>query len=86
MDFETFKDNLVKDVKEALDARTGGDTLVETRTVDKMNETYDALTVKPEDSIIGVNLNATALYKEFEAGASYDSIVEKSADIAVNAL
>ena len=28
MDFETFKDNLVKDVKEALDARTGGDTLV----------------------------------------------------------
>ena len=35
MDFETFKESLAKDVKEALDARTGGDTLVETRTVDK---------------------------------------------------
>ena len=86
MDFETFKENLAKDVKETIDARTGKDTTVEIRTVDKMNETYDALTVKPEDSIIGVNLNATSLYKEFEAGTSYDSIVEKSADIAVNAL
>jgi len=86
MDFETFKDNLVKDVKEALDARTGGDTLVETRTVDKMNETYEAITVKPEDSIIGVNLNATALYKEYEDGRSYDSIVEGAADMADNAL
>jgi hypothetical protein len=86
MDFETFKENLAKDVKETIDAKTGKDTTVEIRTVDKMNETYDALTVKPEDSIIGVNLNATSLYKEFEAGTSYDSIVEKSADIAVNAL
>lgn len=51
MDFETFKENLVRDVKEAPDARTGGDTLVETRTVDKMNETYDAITVKPEDAV-----------------------------------
>ena len=86
MDFETFKENLVRDVKEALDARNGGDTLVETRTVDKMNETYDAITVKPEDSIIGVNLNATALYKEYEDGRSYDSIVEGAADVADNAL
>lgn len=86
MDFETFKENLVRDVKEALDARNGGDTLVETRTVDKMNETYEAITVKPEDSIIGVNLNATALYKEYEDGRSYDSIVEGAADMADNAL
>ncbi|MCR5670991.1 MAG: DUF5688 family protein [Butyrivibrio sp.] len=80
MDFETFKENLVKDVKEMLDARTGGDTLVETRTVDKMNETYDAITVKPEDSIIGVNLNATNLYKEFEDGRFYDEIAKSAAD------
>ena len=53
MDFETFKENLAKDVKTILDERTGGNTTVETRTVDKMNETYDAITVKPEDCIIG---------------------------------
>ncbi len=86
MDFETFKENLAKDVKEALDTRTGGDTMVETRTVEKMNETYEAITVKPEDSIIGVNINATALYKEYEDGRSYDSIVEGAADVADSAL
>ncbi len=86
MDFETFKENLVKDVKEMLDERTGGDTLVETRTVDKMNETYDAITVKPEDSIIGVNINATNLYKEFENGRSYDEIARGAADVAESAL
>ena len=86
MDFETFKENLAKDVKTILDERTGGNTTVETRTVDKMNETYDAITVKPEDSIIGVNLNASALYKEYEDGKSYDSIVNGAADVASNAL
>ena len=86
MDFETFKENLARDVKEALDSRTGGNTEVETRTVDKMNETYEAITVKPEDSIIGVNINATSLYKEYEDGRSYDSIVEGAAEVADNAL
>ena len=86
MDFETFKENLAKDVKTILDERTGGNTTVETRTFDKMNETYDAITVKPEDSIIGVNLNASALYKEYEDGKSYDSIVNGAADVASNAL
>ena len=60
LDFETFKEDLAKDVKETIDAKTGKDTTVEIRTVDKMNETYEAITVKPEDSIIGVNINATA--------------------------
>ena len=74
MDFETFKENLARDVKETLDTKTGGDVTVENRTVDKMNETYEALTVKPEDSIIGVNLNATALYKEYENGIKCEHI------------
>ncbi len=57
MNYEEFKENLAKDVKEQMEARSGSEVTVETRTVEKMNETYDALTVKPEDSIIGVNLN-----------------------------
>ncbi|SEK95927.1 hypothetical protein SAMN04487770_104156 [Butyrivibrio sp. ob235] len=86
MDFETFKENLAKDVKETLELRTGSDFSVENHTVDKMNETYEALTVKPEDSIIGVNLNATALYKELDSGKTYDDIVSGAADVAENAL
>ncbi|SEL77761.1 hypothetical protein SAMN04487770_11747 [Butyrivibrio sp. ob235] len=50
-----------------------------------MNETYEALTVKAEDSAVGVNLNVTAHYKEYGDGKSYDSIVKGAADVAENA-
>ena len=86
MDFKAFKENLAQDVKEILDERTGKNNTVEIRTVDKMNQTYDALTIKPENSSIGVNLDVTSLYSEYEDDASYDSILSKSADIAVSAL
>lgn len=86
MDFKAFKENLAQDVKEILDERIGKNNTVEIRTVDKMNQTYDALTIKPENSSIGVNLDVTSLYSEYEDDASYDSILSKSADIAVSAL
>ena len=86
MDFETFKENLAKDVKEKLDARFGGDTTVESQKVDKANETYEALTVKPENSNIGVNLNADKLYESYQDGAAYDNLVDRAAEMAGNAL
>lgn len=86
MNYEEFKENLANDVKEQMESRSGSGVAVETRTVEKMNETYDALTVKPEDSIIGVNLNVTNLYKEYEDGKDYDSIVNAAAEVAENAL
>ena len=53
MGFETFKENLANDVKEQFYERYGKEVVVENHKVDKMNESYDALTVKPEDGIIG---------------------------------
>lgn len=86
MNYEEFKENLANDVKEQMESRSGSGVTVETRTVEKMNETYDALTVKPDDSIIGVNLNVTSLYKEYEDGKDFDSIVNGAAEVAENAL
>ncbi|SDB04597.1 DUF5688 family protein [Butyrivibrio sp. INlla16] len=86
MNYEEFKENLANDVKELMESRSGSRVTVETRTVEKMNETYDALTVKPDDSIIGVNLNVTSLYKEYEDGKDFDSIVNGAAEVAENAL
>lgn len=85
MDFETFKENLAKDVKDEMDSRTGGSYEVEARTIDKMNETYEALTVKAEDSAVGVKLNVTSLYKEYEDGRPYDTIVNGAVDLTENA-
>lgn len=86
MNHEEFKENLANDVKEQMEARSGSEVTVETRTVEKMNETYDALTVKPEDSIIGVNLNITKLYEEYEDGKDFENIVKDAAEVADNAL
>ncbi|SEL15582.1 hypothetical protein SAMN04487770_106136 [Butyrivibrio sp. ob235] len=86
MNYEEFKENLANDVKEQMEARSGSEVTVETRTVEKMNETYDALTVKPEDSIIGVNLNITKLYEEYEDGKDFENIVKDAAEVADNAL
>ena len=70
----TFTQELVNGVQEAL----GEGFEIETRPVEKMNEKYDALTVKPVDGIIGVNLNATSLFEEYENGKAFDRIVEES--------
>ena len=54
MDFETFKEELANSVKERLDSRRGEEYSVTLNKVDKANETYDAVTVRPESSNIGV--------------------------------
>lgn len=86
MNFDEFKKSFATDVKEKLEANTEKEFTVEARTVEKMNETYEGLTVKPDDGEIGVNLNLDNLYQEYQNGTSYDSIVTKAADIATEAL
>ena len=86
MNFEDFKENFKGDVKDTLERRNGIEYEVDARTVEKMNSTYEALTVKPEGSVIGVNLNLTDIYKELENGADYGVLVSKSADLAAEAI
>ena len=86
MDFETFKENLASDVKEQFYERYGKEVTVENHKVEKMNETYDALTVKPEDNVIDVNINVNTLYKDYEESKSYDAIVNGVTEVAGTAL
>ena len=51
-----------------------------------MNESYEALTVKPENSAVGVNISATALYEQIQHGEPYESIADKAAFIVETAL
>ncbi len=71
MNFEEFKDKIADDVKETIEDRTGKSVTVEPRTVEKMNETYEGLTVKPDDGEIGVNLNLDSLYQEYSSGTCF---------------
>ncbi len=81
MNFEEFKDTFATDVKDTLERRSGSAYEVESRKVDKMNESYEALTVKQQDQIIGVNLNLDSLYRELDDGADYGVLVSKAKQI-----
>ena len=86
MDFETFKEELANSVKERLDSRGSEVYSVTLNKVDKANETYDAVTVKPESSNIGVNISATKAFEEYKNGKDFDSIAAQVADAASRAI
>ena len=85
MEYEKFKEQFVEDLKERLEA--GGEKFsVDLNAVQKMNQNYEAVTVKPEDAIIGVNLNMTEIYERYDRGMSYDTLVREVAEKADRAL
>lgn len=80
MDFNEFKDQFTEDVKQALED-AGIDADVTVRTVDKMNESYEAMTVTPEGSNVGVNVNMEKFFEAYENGTDYDAVVDKAVDV-----
>ena len=55
MDYESFKEKFVEDVKDRL-YEQGAEVDLSIHTVNKLNESYEAITVTPEGSNIGVNI------------------------------
>ncbi|SFU87580.1 DUF5688 family protein [Butyrivibrio sp. M55] len=86
MDFEQFKEKLADEIKELLSSLFGRETTIEARTVEKTNTTYDALTIKPIDSDVAVNINATHLFELYEKGEDFGVIASDAAKFADNAL
>ena len=67
MDFNEFKEQFTEDVKQEL-ADAGIDAKVSINTVEKMNESYEAMTVTPEGSNVGVNVNMEKFFEAYENG------------------
>lgn len=80
MDYESFKEKFVEDLKERLDEQ-GADVKVSVNTINKLNESYEAVTVTPEDSNIGVNIGIDKFYNAMENGRSYDEVVDKAVEV-----
>ncbi len=74
MDYESFKEKFVEDLKDRLDEQ-GADVKVSVNTVNKLNESYEAVTVTPEGSNIGVNIGIDKFYDAMENGRSYDVVL-----------
>jgi len=80
MDFEQFKEAFIEEVKEKLH-ESGMDATVSVNQVNKLNESYEALTVTPEGSNVGVNLNMDNFFEAYERGTELDSIADKAVEV-----
>ena len=80
MDYESFKEKFVEDLKDRLDEQ-GSDVKVSVNTVNKLNESYEAVTVTLEGSNIGVNIGIDKFYDAMENGRSYDEVVDKAVEV-----
>ena len=63
MNNEEFKNEFVDAVKEALYER-GNEVDIKITTVEKMNESYEAMTITPEGSNVGMNMNLPVPVKQ----------------------
>lgn len=75
MDYETFKEKFVEDLQDRL-YEQGAEVNISVHTVNKLNESYEAVTVTPEGSNIGVNVGIDKFYDAMENGRSYDEVVD----------
>ena len=83
MDYENFKESFKEALQEDLYGK-GIEARFDMKSVEKLNnEGYDAVTVTPADSNIGVTLNVEAFYKAHESGASMDEVVSKASDTVI---
>ena len=80
MNFEEFKKQFIDDIKKQLD-ENGVVASVETHEVSKLNESYEAITVTPEGSNVGVNVNMDRFFETLENGTDYESVVDRAVEI-----
>lgn len=79
MNYENFKDQFISDVSHAL-YEQGAEVDVTVREINKLNESYDAITVTPEGGNIGVNIGINRYFDAYEKGASYNEIIDAAVD------
>lgn len=85
MNYESFKEKFVEDVKDRL-YEQGAEVDLSIHTVNKLNECYEAITVTPEGSNIGVNIGIDKFYGAVEDGRPYDEVVDKAVDVINNGI
>lgn len=81
VDYQEFKDNFKDLVEKTFEDKGIHDVEVENRLVDKINETYDAFTIKHTGSDVGVNISVTEAYRAY---ATDEADIKTIANAMVN--
>lgn len=80
MYYEQFKERIEEDLHQAL-ADHGIDANLSQHHVEKLNASYDAISVTPEGSHIGVNANLSAMFEAIENGQDYNEVVSRASEL-----
>ena len=80
MYYEQFKERIEEDLHQAL-ADHGIDANLSQHHVEKLNAPYDAISVTPEGSHIGVNANLSAMFEAIENGQDYNEVVSRASEL-----
>lgn len=80
MNYEDFKEQFTDDVMDRLFEQSI-EVKIEMREVNKLNESYEAVTVTPGGSNVGVNVNIDNFYEAMNNVKSYDEVLDKAVDI-----
>ncbi len=80
MDYESFKEQFIEDLKDRL-YEQGAEVNISVHEVNKLNESYEAITVTPKDSNIGVNIGIVKFYGAVQDGTHYEDVVDKAVSI-----
>ncbi len=75
MNYEAFKEKITEDIKQSLYEKGMEDVIVDFQHVEKENQSYEAMTVVQEDSIVGVNMNIEKIYEDYENTKDYPGIM-----------
>jgi len=74
MDYEQFKATFAEDLKTNL-RKLGIEADVSEHHIEKLNDSYDALSVTPKGSSIGVNANLDEIFHAMERGRDYNEVL-----------
>ncbi|WP_051524512.1 DUF5688 family protein [Pseudobutyrivibrio sp. MD2005] len=86
VNYEEFKENFKEDVTRKLAKKGIENVEITIQPNEKLNQSYDALTVRPDGSTLGVSLNFTKIAEEYENRGNYDSLVDAVAKRIENGL
>ncbi|MCQ2536710.1 MAG: DUF5688 family protein [Lachnospiraceae bacterium] len=79
MEFSEFKEKFTSDIAERL-YDIGIEAKVSNHDVSKLNESYESVTVTPEGSNVGVNLNINRIYDAIENGETYEGALKRAVE------
>lgn len=79
MDFEEFREKLMEDLAQDLYENTGAEYSIEATSINKLqNAGYEGIVIRPEDSAVGINLDAESLYKSYNDGKPYEEVFDEA--------